>query len=76
MTAAKKEIFFKRKIISGPVATKQGCQIFLGTTHQNGKNLPNGYKIYQMATKYTKWLQNIPKREKYTKWDTKYAKRA
>jgi hypothetical protein len=32
------------------------------------QNIPNGHKIYQMATKYTKWPQNIPKREKYTKW--------
>jgi hypothetical protein len=21
----------------------------------NGKNIPNGYKIHQLATKYTKW---------------------
>jgi hypothetical protein len=26
-----------------------------GTTYQNGKNIPNGRKIYQMAVKYTKW---------------------
>jgi hypothetical protein len=33
-----------------------GCQIFLGTTDQNGKNIPNwlkilpdGHKIYKMA---------------------------
>jgi hypothetical protein len=26
----------------------QGCQIFLGTTYQNGK-------IYQITIKYTKW---------------------
>jgi hypothetical protein len=38
----------------------QGCQIFLGTTYQNGKNIPKDHKIYQMATKYTKWPQNIP----------------
>jgi ribosomal protein S7 len=31
----------------------QGCQIFRGTTYQNGKNIPNGRKIAQMA-------QNIP----------------
>jgi hypothetical protein len=36
-----------------------GCQIFLGTTYQNGKNtklpqkIPKGYKIYQMSVKYT-----------------------
>jgi hypothetical protein len=31
----------------------QGCQIFLGTIYQSGKNTPNDYKI-------TKWPQNIP----------------
>jgi hypothetical protein len=36
-------------------AAVQGCQIFLGTTYQNGKNtklppnVPNGHKIYQSA---------------------------
>jgi hypothetical protein len=49
----------------------QGCQIFLGTIYQNGEkytklpqNIPNGYKInmpkwrkiYQITTKYNKWL--------------------
>jgi hypothetical protein len=34
---------------------KQGCQIFLGTTYPNGKNIPNNHKIYPMATNYTKW---------------------
>jgi hypothetical protein len=56
--------------------------MFLGTIYQkeenipNGHNtLPNGYKIYQMAIKYTKWLYNIPNGYKiyqmaikYTKW--------
>jgi hypothetical protein len=34
----------------------QGCQIFVGTTFQNGgkyikspQNLPNGYKVYELA---------------------------
>jgi hypothetical protein len=31
----------------------QGCQIFLGTKHQNGKK-------YQITIKITKWQQNIP----------------
>jgi hypothetical protein len=31
----------------------QGCQIFLGTMYQNGKNIPDNPEIYQMATKYT-----------------------
>jgi hypothetical protein len=47
----------------------QGCQIFLGTTYQNGKNtpkwpqnLPICRKIYQMAIKCTnKTIQNLPK---------------
>jgi hypothetical protein len=32
----------------------QGCQIFLGSTYQNGKNIPNGHKIYLKAVTYTK----------------------
>jgi hypothetical protein len=32
---------------------KQGCQIFIGTTYQNGKTIPKGYKI-------TQWSQNGP----------------
>jgi hypothetical protein len=31
----------------------QGCQIFLETTYQNGKNIPNDHKMYQTAIKYT-----------------------
>jgi hypothetical protein len=27
----------------------QGCQIFLGTTYQNGEKLAKDHKIYQMA---------------------------
>jgi hypothetical protein len=27
----------------------QGCQIFLSTIYQNGKNIPNGRKFYQMG---------------------------
>jgi hypothetical protein len=32
---------------------QQGCQIFLGTTNQNGG------KMYQMAIKCTKWPKDI-----------------
>jgi hypothetical protein len=32
----------------------QGCQIFLGTKYQNGKNIPNYHKLYQMSMKYNK----------------------
>jgi hypothetical protein len=41
----------------------QGSHIFLGATYQKGKNtqnVPNGHKMYQLAVKYTKWLENIP----------------
>jgi hypothetical protein len=34
----------------------QGCQIFLGITYQNKKNVPNNRKIYQKATKCTNIL--------------------
>jgi hypothetical protein len=40
----------------------QGCQIFLGTTYQNGKkytklpqNVPDGHTMYHFAAKQTKW---------------------
>jgi hypothetical protein len=33
----------------------QGCQIFLATTYQNGKNVPNNQKMYQITRKCTKW---------------------
>jgi hypothetical protein len=40
------------------MSTKQGCHIFLGTTHQQiYKKIT---KIYQLATKYTKWDKNRP----------------
>jgi hypothetical protein len=31
----------------------QDCQIFLGKKYQNGENIPNDRKIYQIAIKYT-----------------------
>jgi hypothetical protein len=52
----------------------QGCQIFLGTTYQNVKNIPNNHKIFKMATKYTKWPQNIPNGHKIYQMATKYIK--
>jgi hypothetical protein len=36
----------------GEISLEQGCQIFLGTTYQNGK-------IYRITIKYTKWPQTI-----------------
>jgi hypothetical protein len=35
-------------------AHQQGCQIFLGTTYQNGKKYTKLTKIYQMGIKYIK----------------------
>jgi hypothetical protein len=46
------------------MAFKQGCQIFLGTTYQNGENIQNDYKIYQMAIKYFQWQLNRPNARK------------
>jgi hypothetical protein len=34
--------------------------MFLGTTYQNGKNIPNDHKKYQMAIKCNK-NENVPK---------------
>jgi hypothetical protein len=31
---------------------KQGCQIFLAKTYQNGENIPNYHNVYQKAVKY------------------------
>jgi hypothetical protein len=36
--------FFAR-VDMQPTSGAQGCQIFLGTTHQNGENIPNDQKI-------------------------------
>jgi hypothetical protein len=48
---------------SWQAASRQACQIFLGTTYQNGANIPNYQEIYltaickinQIAVKYTKF---------------------
>jgi hypothetical protein len=45
----------------------QGCQIFIATAYQNGKNIPNNQKIYQMAIKYTKMTKIYKITRKYTK---------
>jgi hypothetical protein len=49
-----------------------GCQILLGTTYQNGENIPNGHlpigsKIYQMVIKYTNFF-NYKTPKIYPKW--------
>jgi hypothetical protein len=33
----------------------QGCQIFLGPSIPNWKNITNGNRLYQTAINYTKW---------------------
>jgi hypothetical protein len=48
-----------------PAARVQDCQIFLGTTYQNGKNIPNDHK-------YTRWPQNIPNGRKIKPMAIKY----
>jgi hypothetical protein len=72
---AKKLIGAERKNRDLWTARVQGCHFFLGTAYQNGKNIPNINKIYQMAPKYgrtaikniptyifqSKTLQNLPK---------------
>jgi hypothetical protein len=30
----------------------QGCEIFLGTTYQNGKNMPNYHTVYQTVKEH------------------------
>jgi hypothetical protein len=39
-------------------ARTQGCQIFLGATYQNAKNIPYDLKIYQTGIKYTNLPEN------------------
>jgi hypothetical protein len=36
----------------GRLRYAQGCQMFLATTYQNGKHIPNHCKINQIATRY------------------------
>jgi hypothetical protein len=45
---------------------------FIGTTYQNEKNTQRNHKMYQMATKYTKWPQNIPNGHKIYQMAIKY----
>jgi hypothetical protein len=55
--------------------TASGLPDFLGKIYQNGeKDIPNGHKIFQMVTKYTKWSQNIPNGHKIYQMATKYTK--
>jgi hypothetical protein len=39
---------------------KQGCQILFGKRYQNGENIPNDHKTFQMAGKFTQWPKHIP----------------
>jgi hypothetical protein len=46
--AAKKLIsFFSHDTLESSDGRDQGCQIFLGMTYQNVKNIPNGHKMYR-----------------------------
>jgi hypothetical protein len=53
---SKLKLFSKSSIMkTGKRTFRQGCQIFLGTTYQNGKNIPNDHKMYQMDPKCSSW---------------------
>jgi hypothetical protein len=45
-------IFYKTKrVLQNLDRPRQGCQIFLGATYQNGKNIPNksnGHQMFQI----------------------------
>jgi hypothetical protein len=43
------------RLAHGALIADQGCQIFLDAIYQNGKNIPDDHKLYQMAVKYSKW---------------------
>jgi hypothetical protein len=36
------------------------ARFVLVQTYQNGKNIPNDHKVYQVALKYEKWPQTTP----------------
>jgi hypothetical protein len=38
---------------SEPIRLEQGCQIFLGTIFQSGRNIPNDHKTFHMTGKLT-----------------------
>jgi hypothetical protein len=42
------------------MSSEQGCQIFLGATYRNWKNIPNGHEIYQMTVTFTKLPVKYP----------------
>jgi hypothetical protein len=47
-----------RPTVSKPEASKQGCQIVLGTTYLKTKKIIlNTHKIHQIAINRTKWSQ-------------------
>jgi hypothetical protein len=55
------------KVIANHKRRTQGCQICLGTTIQNGKNIPIRLQKYQTAIKYTKNGHKKQMAMKYTK---------
>jgi hypothetical protein len=50
----------------------QGCQIFLGATYQNMKNVPDKHKLHRITITYTKWPQHIPNGRKIDQTAIKY----
>jgi hypothetical protein len=47
---------------------EEGYHIFVGTTYQNGENIPNDQKYTNWTENLPKWPQNIP----YKIYPTKY----
>jgi hypothetical protein len=45
----------------GCASPNRSCQIFLGKTYQNGKNIPNDHKRYQKAIKYILFCRKVDK---------------
>jgi hypothetical protein len=50
------------------------CTITGENINNHNTYIPNGNKIYQMATKHTKWPQNIPNGYKTYQMATKHTK--
>jgi hypothetical protein len=46
-------INFKAIVLSRLFGSATGLPDFFGTTHQNGENIPNNHKLYQMGIKFT-----------------------
>jgi hypothetical protein len=53
-------------VLQTQASPHQGCQIFIGTKHQNRKNTPNYHELFQMSIKYNKRLKMDQVLIKYT----------